>query len=295
MNYNVKDLLDVCLSSIYLHVPLTQFEIILVDNNSQDGSRDLVLQKYPQVFLVANAFNAGFPRACNQGIRQAKGDFILLLNPDTRLTNASIVYMWEFLQRQTIPIIVVPSILNFDGVQQRSVYSDVNIGSMLMEALFLNRLFSNRIERVSGPIKNAVGACMLFRRELLGKMPLLDENLFWGEDFDLCYRVRKAGGSVYYFSDAAVMHKGGASAESNLSVFYSNYHLSKLKVLIKREKYISYILAEGIILFHFLSRILFISFLLPFSTTWRAKSRAYLAALDMNFRFVFSSISRSSQ
>ena len=118
VNYKVKDLLDNCLKSIFDNSENINLDVIVVDNNSQDGSLEMIKTKYPQVNLIAHPENSGFAKANNQAIKRATGDYILLLNPDTEIYPDSINRMAAFLEKNHRTAMVGPKIFNTDGTVQ---------------------------------------------------------------------------------------------------------------------------------------------------------------------------------
>ncbi len=121
VNYNVRELLLKCIQAIY-HSSNKNFEIIVVDNNSKDDSTVAVKEKYPNVIVVENKFNAGFSGANNQGMELANGEFILLLNPDTEIAVDALDLLLDYLLRHNECSIVGPQLLNSDGTLQPSIW-----------------------------------------------------------------------------------------------------------------------------------------------------------------------------
>ena len=291
VNYNVRNVLEECLSSFYAYVRGISFEVILIDNNSTDGSVQMVKEKFPEVILLQNHTNTGFAAASNSGLIIARGKYILLLNPDTRLKDDSILKMLEFIKPKKANVVVGPRLLNADRSFQHSAFKDRQLLDVFTEAIGLNRLpgFTHSLEGCSSPrrVDALCGAAMLFSAEILKSAGLLDENLHWAEDRDFCLRVRQGGGAIYYFPEASIIHHQGVSAKKNLKIFYSNYHLSRLKYIKKHKHLFQVVLAELLIFFHFLSRIIIFIFLFPFSRSCRNQMRAYIEAFRKNINYIF--------
>ena len=296
VNYKVKDILDECLCSIFENLKGINFEIILVDNDSCDGSIQMLTEKYAEVLVLQNNINVGFASASNQGMKIASGDYILLLNPDTRFQDASFLKMWNFIRKKKRNCIVGPKLLNKDGSLQYSAFKDKPFRSVFTEATFLNRLFGSDyfLDKQDAPgfVDSVFGAAMLFSRDLLNSVGYFDEDLLWAEDIDLCCRVREAGGSVYYFPETTIVHHGGVSSEKNLKYFYSNYHIGRFKYIVKHRSFFYVIFSEAFILFHFFSRIMILAFLFPFFGSRRMEMSAYLSALKKNIRYILRMKSR---
>src|SRR5205085_9045237 len=121
VSYNVKDLLFKCIASIKKFVS-SSFEIIVIDNHSADDTAANVTRQFPEVKLIANNYNAGFPEANNQGLRKAKGNYIFLLNPDTELLEDSVSVLRKYLDSMEKAGVVAPKLLNSDGSVQDSIF-----------------------------------------------------------------------------------------------------------------------------------------------------------------------------
>ncbi len=227
VNWNTAPLLLRCLESLYQTLR-GDFEIFVVDNASADGSAAAVKAKFPGVRLIENAQNAGFARACNQGLRLSTGAYLWLLNPDTAVRPGAAGRLIDFLRAHPEAGAVGPKLLNPDGSDQRRGYYR-KFPSLLQVLLFytLLRKFSLRIGflrrrfwehtdmNATCEVDQIPGASLLMRREVLDSPGLLDERIFlFFEDVDFCYRLKKAGWRLYYYPQAEIVHQGGASFES---------------------------------------------------------------------------------
>jgi len=201
VSYNTVALLDNCLASIIRHTKDISYEMIVIDNNSRDASCELVERKFPQVILVKNEDNLGFAKASNQGIRQARGEYVILLNSDTLLTDNSLSTMVSFMRQHPEAGGLNPMLLNADSTLQVP-------GSKLFN---LERWRAKKTHRLSW----VSGAAALFPRKLLNEIGLLDENFFfYNEDLDLSIRIRRRGYALYYCAEAKVIHLGGQSTSA---------------------------------------------------------------------------------
>jgi GT2 family glycosyltransferase len=214
-SYNTKELLDRCLASIYVSLKgkTMDFEVIVVDNASDDGSRELLNKKYPRVKTILNKENAGYGRANNQGIRKATGDYVLLLNSDIVVQNGAIEKLLMFGKSQPNAY-VGGKLLNEDGSPQASC------GPMYSLAVVFMMLFckgdSLGITRYSPSTTTKVdwisGACILAKRESFIDAGLFDEGIFlYMEEIDLLYRAKR---DVVFYPDAEFVHTGAASSGS---------------------------------------------------------------------------------
>jgi len=222
VNFNTKDLLRNCLNSISKNTKGIDYEIIVVDNASNDGSVEMLKKEFPEVKLICNRENLGFARANNQGIKIAEGRNILFLNPDTWVLNNAISKMVNFIERHK-DIGVVGSKLYKN--EKREYHPSIRkftkpiyifLSFLPLAKLFLsiyNKYFlnKNRIKIVDW----LSGAALLVKRELLDKIGFFDENFFmYSEEEDLCYRAYKSGYKICYFPEAEIIHFKGKSTES---------------------------------------------------------------------------------
>lgn len=256
VSYNTKDLLLKCLSSVFEQTTRTDFEIIVVDNNSEDDSATTVKTGFPQVKVIANETNLGFARANNQGLRSMKGQYALLLNPDTVVLDNALDKMVRFMEDHQRTGVLGCRILNARGSLQRAAYPPpslwISITSMLsasrlapgradsyyrrhLERLFpphlTNSYYDEEYERAQKAFRTGwvSGACLLIRRTTVEDIGLMDENLFlFGEDTDWCTRARKRGWGVMLLPQATVVHLGGMSTSGALSISIEAGQFSRL-------------------------------------------------------------------
>lgn len=250
VNYNVKYFLEQCLRSVYKALPQVEAEIWVVDNNSSDDSVGLVREKFPEVKLIANKHNPGFARANNQAIRQAQGEYILLLNPDTVVQENTFEASLDFMDRH--PGAGGLGIKMLDGRGKYLPESKRGLPTpwvAFCKMTGLTRLFphSERYARYylghlspeqNQKVEILAGAYMLLRREALDHTGLLDEDYFmYGEDIDLSYRLLQAGYQNYYLAESSIIHyKGESTRKGSLNyvkifyramVIFAQKHFSK--------------------------------------------------------------------
>jgi len=229
VNYNVRDFLVQAIRSVQQASRNLASEIRVVDNNSIDDSVETVRREFPDVHLIANTDNAGFGVANNQAIRQCRGEFVLILNPDTILQEDTLEKMVAFMRSHEECGALGCRILNPDGSfapESRRAFPTPEIAFWRMTGL--GKLFP-RSKRFGGynmtylPIDEPAevdalsGSCMMARREaLMGPRGagLFDEDFFmYGEDLDLCYRIQQAGWSIWYTPDTCIIHYKGESTK----------------------------------------------------------------------------------
>jgi len=224
VNYNVKLLLSQCLQSVEKAMELVDGEIIAVDNNSDDDSCQMVREQFPKVILLENKTNLGFSKANNQGIRRAKGEYILLLNPDTLVAEDCFLKCLEFMNQTpnagALGVRMIDGRGRFLPESKRGLPTPwvafckiFGLTRMFPQSrrfarYYLGHLPSDRIVE----IEVIAGAFMLLRRAALDQSGLLDEDFFmYGEDIDLSYRISRCGFRNYYFPGTTILHYKGES------------------------------------------------------------------------------------
>lgn len=281
VNYNVKHFILKCLKTIYSTIdPLLKFEVIVIDNASTDGSIEAIQKGFPDCKLIPNSDNVGFSEANNQGIRVSNGDYIMLLNPDTELKNSSFSKMIKYLENNPNISILAPKLLNTDGSLQISCWKFPDVKNIILESLFMHTFFKlNRYSMTNFnsvfEVDFAIGACLMFRKELIDQIGLLDPDLFWMEDVDFCYRAKSIGKIIYY-PESIVIHHSGKSLKKNYNIAISNQIISKLKYLKKHFSGFNFILGALFSIFHVLSRLIIFTIISPFQNTYKLKFKAYL-------------------
>jgi GT2 family glycosyltransferase len=224
VNWNSVNYLRDCIASVYEHTRDIDFEIIVVDNASPEGGVEAVKDQFPDIVLIKSSENLGFAGANNVGFRHSKGKCVLFLNPDMKVLDPAINIMYERLQSlpdagivgctmfhgdltvQTNSIMKFPGILNqvlqFEAVRLRwPSFPLWNIGP-----LFTNSKEPAKVEVITG-------ACMMMRREVFEKVGMFNEEYFmYAEDFDLCWKITRAGYTNYYVGEGHIIHYGGASS-----------------------------------------------------------------------------------
>jgi GT2 family glycosyltransferase len=250
VSYRVRDLLRDCLRSLYQNTRLS-FEVIVVDNASQDGVVEMLQQEYPQIRLVENQDNAGYTRPMNQALRLGRGRYLLQLNPDTLVLPEAIDRLVAFMDQHPEVGICGPKVLNRDLTLQKPCRRGeprpwaVLTYFLGLSALFPNSPFFSRYlmtyldEDVTHPVDGVAGSCMLVRRALIDQIGYLDERYFaYQEDADFCFRARQAGWRVYYMPQAQIIHYGslgGSRVQPYRSIYewhrsyflYYRRHLAK--------------------------------------------------------------------
>ena len=255
INWNTKAALESCLKSIYKNVPFCDYEIILIDNASQDGSAEMVKNKFPQVIVRKNTSNYGFAKACNQGIALSKGQYVLLMNADILILENTFENLLHFAQARPNAHIFGCRILNPDRTLHQSCFMFPSVLNILICGMRLNRLFpQNRFfgradmtwwnARDERRVQVVKGCFMLIRRNLFSIIGVLDEDYFmYSEESDFCYRSQKAGYDVLFTPTAEVIHLGGESTKQSFYTMKAQYYKSYLLFIKKHKSNISYLIA----------------------------------------------------
>jgi len=216
VSFNTKNLLDDCLASVVKSLTLAKItaEIIVIDNVSQDGTKEMVKKKYPEVVLIANRENVGFGKGNNQGIRAAKGEYILLLNSDTIVQGDAVGKLLAFSKAHPATFIG-PKLYNVDGTAQTSGGPFFTL-PVVFAALFLKG-DRNGMTRQS-PDENRYidwvsGACIIAPKRLFLDDLFFDEGIFmYMEEIDLLMRAREKGYRTMFYHEAHITHLGSGSS-----------------------------------------------------------------------------------
>lgn len=248
LNYKTRDLTLACLQSVFSSATSYIYEVILIDNASNDGIIPTVNEQYPQVICIANTDNVGFSRANNQGIRIAKGRYVLLLNSDTIVELDTLDVMLRFMDENPNVGASGCKIVLPDGSLDKACKRGFPTPSASFYYAFgFSRLFP-KIPRFNQyqlgylspnddyPIDSLVGAFMLIRREAVEQVGILDEEFFmYGEDIDWCYRIKEAGWVNYYYPRTQIVHHKGAS--SRRKPFKIIYEFHRAMILFHNKHY----------------------------------------------------------
>ena len=247
VNYNTRQLLTECLASVSAETTGIEYEVIVVDNHSSDGSREMLERDAPLVKKIFNTENRGFAAANNQALGIASGKYVLLLNSDTNILKNAIGTSLDFMQKHTEASILGCRLLNADGTLQRSCRSFPSVWNIFSESLFLYKMFPRTTlfgsyymthfdHDTVRQVDVVMGAFMMIHREVFERVGLLDESYFmYTEETDFCYRAAVQGFHAYFIPSAEVIHYGGGSIESSekhvaqlhsTQVFYLRKHFT---------------------------------------------------------------------
>ncbi len=214
-----------CLHSIYAETHSIEFEVIVSDNGSTDGSVQFIRQNYPQVVIIENGANLGFSKGNNVGILASRGEYVLILNPDTIIHNGALDKWIQFADQHPESGGFGCRVLNPDGSNQGSPRPFPTIWGDLLAALYLrplayvsDRFVSDTYAGWQGDTERLIdwqsGCCVMLRGDLIRSMGGFDEQFFYHyEEVDLCRRVWQAGYPIIYTPEVSITHLGGQSVK----------------------------------------------------------------------------------
>lgn len=224
LNYNVRFFLEQCVASVQEALTNIDSEIIVVDNDSSDDSCEMIKSRFPNVKLIKNNSNLGFPKGNNIGVAQAKGDYICILNPDTVVAEDTFEKILTFAKKQENLGIVGCKLIDGSGNFLPESKRGIPTPFVALTKIFglyklfpswelLNRYYTQHLsENETGKVDILVGAFMIMKRNLYNEIGGFDENCFmYSDDIDLSFMVLKSGKNNYYFHETSVIHYKGES------------------------------------------------------------------------------------
>lgn len=224
LNYNVRFFLEQCVASVQEALTNIDSEIIVVDNHSSDASCEMIKSRFPNVKLIENNSNLGFPKGNNIGVAKAKGDYICILNPDTVVAEDTFEKLLAFTEKQENLGIVGCKLIDGSGNFLPESKRGVPTPFVALTKIFglyklfpnwelFNRYYAQHLsENETGEVAILVGAFMIMKRKLYNEIGGFDENCFmYSDDIDLSYMTLKKGKSNYYFHETSILHYKGES------------------------------------------------------------------------------------
>lgn len=228
VSFNVREYLKKCLISVFRAAESVETEIFVVDNNSTDGSGDMVKNEFPEVKLILNIKNSGFSTANNQAVKKASGSYVLFLNPDTIVEADAFSKCIGFMAVHSDAGAIGVKMINGEGrylpeskrafpEPLTAFFKTFGLSAVFPGSQFFNRYYLTNIdENETAPAEAISGAFMFTRMEALGMAGLFDEDYFmYGEDIDLSYRLSRMGFTNYYFPEVSIIHFKGKSTPRN--------------------------------------------------------------------------------
>jgi GT2 family glycosyltransferase len=247
VTHNSRTQVEKCLASLGRHPPSGEYEILVVDNASSDGTKEIISGSFDTVRLIANEENTGYSRGVNQGIRASTGRLLLIINPDIVVGEGSIDRLIEFVERTPDAGIAGSKLVYPDGRLQYSCRRFYNLTVLLLRRTPLGRIFPEAEalrehlmmdydHENSRRVDWLIGACMLVRRQAIEQVGSMDERFFlYFEDIDWCYRMKNHGWSVYYVPESVMVHSYERSSAK--SVFRKPFVIHLLSMLRYVEKW----------------------------------------------------------
>ena len=230
---NTRQLLHNCLESVYENTTAIEYEVIVVDNNSADGSAEMVEEAFPVAKLIRNDQNLGFSKGNNQGFAASRGRYILALNSDTIVPGDAVQAMVRFMDEQTDAGACGCKLLNANGSLQPSWESFPTMLSEIFYGTPLSRVFPhrrrNRLSHGVYEVDWVSGACLMVRREAFEQVGGFDERFTpaYSEETDWCYRIKAGGWKIYHLTEIAIVHLWGQTAKAKPTRFFLQLHRSK--------------------------------------------------------------------
>lgn len=267
VSWNARDYLLECLESIQETVENCTYEIIVVDNDSSDGSPEAVEQRYPNVRLIRTGANLGFAKGNNIGIRESTGRFLCLVNSDAVLLPSCIDRLHQFMMDNPMAGMASPKVLNADGSLQpscsrfpslfRSLCSALGLSSLNPKSSLFGGTFMTWWNHDDCRTVDAISGCFMFlQRQAVEQVGLLDETFFmYGEDIDWCRRFNEGQWQVMFCPAAEVVHYGGASSSNYPVAMYVAMQESRFRYWKKHHGALSRIGLASITLLHHSIRI----------------------------------------
>jgi hypothetical protein len=223
VSYNTRELLKGCLVSIYKTVNNIDFEVIIIDNSSIDGSPEMVESDFQDVRLIRNSENMYYAIANNQAMRVAQGRYVLLLNSDTIVKDGGVEYLVDFMENNHKVAAAGPKILNMDGSLQSKGFYFPSVRRLLLGLFGVNRLLSFDMKRSLFPgfywgedeyrkVDWVSGCCIIIRKHVVDEAGYLSEDFkFYYEEVEWCYRAKNMGYEVWYVPDSQIVHLNSSS------------------------------------------------------------------------------------
>ena len=243
VSYNTRELLRGCLDSVFASLGSgLEYEVIVVDNASADGSAGMIRDDFPRVRLLSNSKNRGFAASNNQAIRESSGRHVILLNPDTVVRHGALERMTRVLEERSGTGVVGPKLLFPDGSLQHSAFTFPTLAMVFLDFFPLqDRLLNGPVNgryrrdlygrREPFPIDHPLGAALMVRREVIDEVGLLDERFFmYCEEIDWCMRIKKAGWQIVCCPQAEVVHFVGQSTRQFRDDMYVELHRSRYQL-----------------------------------------------------------------
>ena len=265
--WNVRQLLYDCLKSVFDETKGIRFEVIYVDNASEDGSVEMVRKEFPEVRIIENEENEGFIRANNQAIKISRAKYVLLLNSDTIVLDNAIGKTVKFADVHPEAAVVGCKVVNLDRTLRKTCFMSPSLLNMFLAATYIHKIFPKSKFFGRGrmtwwdfdevrEVETVSGSCSLVRKQAISQVGLMDEIYFvYGDDADWCYRFRKNGWKVMFTPEAQIIHYGGQTTSQKARAFRLQLEGSKLIFMKLHRNKLAFPLACILVALFFLLRV----------------------------------------
>lgn len=251
VSHNTRDLLSDCLRSLPEACPGLDWEVIVTDNGSQDGSVAMLREEFPHAKVIENTENLGYTLPMNQALRMGQGHYLIQLNPDTLVKPGAFAALVGYMEANLMVGIATPKVLNRDGSLQKQCrrsagrpWDAISYFSGLSRLFPRSRFFGRYLmeylpENEVAEVEAVSGSCMFIRGEVVEQIGYLDEAFFaYQEDTDFCFRAREAGWKIMYVPLGEVIHYGGHGGAKvqvyrSIRAWHKSYYLYYRKHLAK--------------------------------------------------------------
>ena len=292
VNYNVKDYVIPCIESIFQFQSKLSIELIVVDNNSQDGSVEIIQNKFPDINLIKNNKNIGFSKGINQGVQFANGKYLLILNPDTYLLNNILSILFEYMEMNQNIAVTGPLLMSEKNQIQQSYWKKPTLINTLLSIShldFLNNFKNYKSDKLINPLEvESISGCAFFvKTSVFNSISGFDPNLFWMEDVDFCTRILKKDYKICLIPEAKIIHYKGKSSEKNWPITIYNQLMSKIKYF---NKHYSKFNSNILIIFIFLISCIKSFFLIIMSALdvkYKRKLDGYISVIKQIIKSTF--------
>jgi len=270
LNYNVRYFLELCVLSVKNALKNIDSEIIVIDNNSSDDSCEMIKRRFPNVKLIENDQNLGFPKGNNIGVAHAKGDYICILNPDTVVAEDTFEKVLAFAKNTEnlgiIGVKLIDGAGNFLPESKRGIPTPwvaftkvTSLYKLFPKSKLFNQYYAQHVSKdQTAEVEILVGAFMFMKKEVYDEVGGFDEDCFmYSDDIDLSYMVSQKGKKNYYFHETAVIHYKGESTNKN--AVYMKRFQEAMEFFYKKHFKVSFLFSLfmkiGIIFFSLIKRI----------------------------------------
>lgn len=248
VTWNSENWIKRCLSSIFKHTSEIDFEVIVIDNKSEDKTVQLAMNSFTGVKVIENQVNKGWATAVNQGIEAATGKYICVLNPDTELVDRTMEQLVTFMEEYPQVGVTGPHLINEDGSTQRSIRRRPRLRDQLMIILKLHIAFPDAKAlqhylwrdfnyQAMQEVEQIMGACMMIRREVFDQVGIFDETFFlWFDEVDFCRRVYdRSNYKIFYNPHIHLTHAGGDSFDKVRQLQKQKWYLKSLRYYFRKH------------------------------------------------------------